>query len=141
MKQNVECQRQKAAVEEVWTGWLKEATAKDRYAFIMWAVETAAGERGQDIHDSQYNMFWSTRQTQPDRMSPISITKFAEPWLRRVVDQWYYVDRHGNATNDEIKLKPQIANWDRVKGIPLKTIMKAIKLRQEEGGQETGKTT
>ena len=132
MKQNVEYQRQKAAVEEVWTGWPKEATAKDRDAFIMWAVETAAGERGQYIHDSQYNMFWSTHRTQPDRLSPITITKFAEPWLRRVVDQWYcwyysqanppkklyYVDRHGNATNDEIKLKPHIANWDRVKGIP-----------------------
>ena len=73
-------------------------------------------------------------------MSPISIIKFVEPWLRRVLDQWfcwhysqakppkalYYMDRHGNATNHEIKLKPQIANWDRVKGIPRETIMKAL---------------
>ena len=52
MKQNVEYQRQKASLEEVVSGWPREATARDRDDFILWAVQTAAEERGYDIFSS-----------------------------------------------------------------------------------------
>ena len=127
-------QRASAAKEECFVGWPSHATAQQRSQFILWRVE-AAGLNAE--------MFETSHTARSPKLSHISIVYFKQSWMRVQLDKWFkavYIakkrplnfDVNGMGTNDQIKLRPQICIWDRLKAEPLKVVLKALDIANEK---------
>ena len=134
LKNQVKEQRAQAAKEECVVGWPADATASQRADFLNWCIQQA-GIIGN---------FYMSHATKPGELSPMTMVSFAQPWIRTQLDKWYkdtfitpkanlYFYKDGQMTNSVIKMRPQVALWDRLKGEPLKVSMKAMGLAVDKG--------
>ena len=128
-------QRDKAAKEECMVGWPASATATQRTEFVKWCLKEA------DIDISTCDISHSVKYQQ---LSPMTILTFRHPSLRIQMDKWFkeeYINKKktlnfymdGQCTTDAIKLRPQVAVWDRIKGEPLKICLKAMDIANRTG--------
>ena len=135
LRAQVKDQRDKAAKEECVVGWPSEASATQRAAFLSWCIQNAG------IDSNSYYMSHATR---PGELSPMTVVTFSQSWMRSQFDKWYkdnYVTpktnlhfyNDGQPTSSTIKMRPQVALWDRIKGEPLKICMKAMDIAVEQG--------
>ena len=135
LKAQVHDQREKAAKEECIVGWPVDASPSQRTAFLTWCLQQAGLEHQQ---------CYMSHATRPDELSPMTIMTFTQSWMRSKFDKWYkdqyitpktnlYFYREGQVTNFHIKMRPQVAVWERIKGEPLKISLKAIDLAIEQG--------
>ena len=128
-------QREKAGKEECMVGWPSAATASQRSQFVLWCLQQAG------LEPSSCDISHSVRYQQ---LSPMTVLTFRLSSMRVQFDKWYkeefinkkkplhfYAD--GHAYTDTIKLRPQIALWDRIKGEPLKICLKAMDLANRSG--------
>ena len=134
LKNQVKEQRAQAAKEECVVGWPADATTSQRADFLNWCIQQA-GIIGN---------FYMSHATKPGELSPMTMVSFAKPWMRTQLDKWYkdtfitpkanlYFYKDGQMTNSVIKMRPQVALWDRLKGEPLKVSMKAMDLAIDKG--------
>ena len=125
----------------------------------LWALKAQIAEQRDKASREQCIVGWPPDLTQagpqrdtcqmshgikPSQVSPKTLLIFQQPWMRVQLDKWYkeeniskkrgrYFYTQGKTTNDQIKMRPQIALWDRIKGEPLKISLKAMDLAVQEG--------
>ena len=135
LKSQIKEQREKAAREQCLVGWPSDATAEHRTEFITWCLSQAG---------LRMDMCQISHGIRPNQLSPMSLLTFQQAWMRLQLDKWYkdeyiakkramYFYMQGRATNDTIKMRPQIAVWDRIKGEPLKVCLKAMDMANQDG--------
>ena len=135
LKAQIREQREKASREQCIVGWPSEATAKQRTEFVEWCL-TQASLESKECQISH--------GIKPNQLSPMTLLTFKQAWMKIQLDKWYrdeYVAKkrslhyyqQGMSTNDIIKMRPQIAVWDRIKGEPLKICLKAMDMACADG--------
>ena len=135
LKVQIREQRDKAAKEQCFVGWPETANGEQRTEFIHWCLSQA----GLDTSTCEISHSIKAQQ-----LSPLTVITFKHAWMRIQLDRWFkeeYINKkkplyyyaNGAATNDSIKMRPQIALWDRIKGEPLKICLKAMDMAHREG--------
>lgn len=139
LKSQIGDQRAAAAKEECFVGWPNQATADQRSQFVLWCLQAAglSAEMCQISHTSKSS-----------ELSRMSIVYFKQSWMRAQLDKWFkdeYINKkrplnfyvNGTHTNDQIKMRPQIGLWDRLKAEPIKIVLKALDIAHEKGQLRT----
>ena len=78
----------------------------------------------------------------------MSIVYFKQSWMIAQLDKWFkdeYINKkrplnfyvNGTHTNDQIKMRPQIGVWDRLKAEPIRIVLKALDIAHEKGQLRT----
>ena len=139
LKSQIGDQRAAAAKEECFVGWPNQATSDQRSQFVLWCLQAAglSAEMCQISHTAKSS-----------ELSRMSIVYFKQSWVRAQLDKWFkdeYINKkrplnfyvNGTHTNDQMKMRPQIGLWGRLKAEPIKIVLKALDIAHEKGQLRT----